>query len=156
MIDYTIYDGNEIGTGLFIGHYALIRGGNKIGEKVRIGSYTEIAHDCTIGNGVRIHSQCFICENSVLEDGAWLGPRVCLINDDYPNSGGKSVKRAPIIKRGARIGSSSVILPGVTVGEFALIGAGSIVTKDVPAGEVWCGNPAKFLKFVSAIGAYNS
>jgi acetyltransferase-like isoleucine patch superfamily enzyme len=102
-----------------------------------------------MGNGVRLHSHCFVPERSVLEDGCWLGPRVVVTNARYP--------AAPRIKAGldgvricrhARLGANVTLLPGVTIGEGALVGAGAVVTKDVPPGQVFVGNPARFLRNV--------
>ncbi len=149
-----IYDDNHIGCNFKVGHYVLIRQNNSIGDNVSIGSYTEVAYGCIIDDGVRIHSQCFICECSVLKRGCWIGPKVALINDDYPRT--RNIKMAPTIDEYAIIGANSTIMPGIHIGKYALIGAGSVVTKDIPNGEVWVGNPAVFLKKRDDINAYST
>jgi len=138
-----IYAGNVIGEGLQTGHNVVIRENNRIGDNVSIGTGTVIEHHVSIGHGVRIHSQAFVPEYSVLEDGVWLGPNVVLTNAPYPASpGAKDNLRGPHLKKGAKVGANSTILPGVVLGENSLVGAGSVVTKNVPAGKVVAGNPA--------------
>ncbi|MBN1309941.1 MAG: N-acetyltransferase [Anaerolineae bacterium] len=150
-----IYAGNVIGAGLQTGHGVLVRESNQIGNQVSIGSHSVIEHHVTIGNGVRIHSQAFVPEFSVLEDECWIGPCVCLTNSRYPRSAGaKEALQGPTIGRKARIGAGAVILPGVKIGEEALVGAGAVVTRDVPAGAVVVGNPARLIKTVADIPAY--
>lgn len=150
-----IYSGNTIGRGFQTGHAALIRESNTVGDNVSIGSHTAIEHHVTIGNGVRIHSQAFVPEFSVLEDDCWLGPKVTVTNAPYPRS--KNVKATLAgahICRGAKIGAGVILLPGVTIGEYALVGAGAVVTKDVPDRAVVVGNPAKIIKTIDDIPDY--
>ncbi len=152
----TIYAGNRIGARFQTGHSALIREENEIGDDVSIGSGSVIEHHVTIGNGVRIHSQAFIPEFTILEDDCWIGPRVVITNAKYPRSPlVKETLKGATIRRGAKIGANSTLLPGVEIGENALVGAGSVVTKDVPAGAVVAGNPAKIIKQISQL-PYNS
>jgi UDP-2-acetamido-3-amino-2,3-dideoxy-glucuronate N-acetyltransferase len=94
---------------------------------------------------VCIHCNCYVAQLCVVEDGAFIGPGTQLLNDRYPVRRDPTVWEPVTIKCGARIGGGVTILPGVTVGEDALIGGGAVVTKDVPAGEVWVGNPARRL-----------
>jgi acetyltransferase-like isoleucine patch superfamily enzyme len=144
-----IYEGNHIGRGLTTGHHVLIREHNEIGEDVSIGSGSIVEHHVRIGRGVRLHSNVFVPEFSVLEDGCWLGPHVVLTNAKYPRSPHvKSTLRGPIIGRGAKIGANTTILPGVRIGEDALVGAGAVVTHDVESCAVVAGNPARRLKSV--------
>jgi UDP-2-acetamido-3-amino-2,3-dideoxy-glucuronate N-acetyltransferase len=112
-----------------------------LGENVSIGAFTEIG-PAVIGNNVRIGAMCFIPEGVTIEDNAWIGPRVTFTNDKFPPSGKENWKPI-LVKRGARIGAGVTVLPGVVIGENSLIGAGSVVTKNIPAGEKWCGVPAK-------------
>ena len=113
----------------------------KIGKGCSIGQFTEIGEDVVIGNNVRIGGQCFIPECVTIEDDVFVAPKCTFSNDKYPPSDRNEWGNI-LIKKGAVLGMACVILPGVTVGEGAMVGAGSIVTKDVPAGEKWFGNPA--------------
>ncbi len=150
-----IYAGNRIGDDFQTGHGALVREENQIGNNVSLGSHSIVEHHVTIGNGVRIHSNVFVPEYSVLEDDCWLGPNVVVTNARYPRS--KQVKatlRGATIKRGAKIGANATLLPGIVIGENALVGAGAVVTTDVPANAVVVGNPAQVIKQVHEIDAY--
>ncbi|HEY8549371.1 MAG TPA: acyltransferase [Vicinamibacterales bacterium] len=150
-----IYAGNVIGARFQTGNKVNIRESNRIGDDVSIGTLSVIEHHVAIGNRVRIHTQAFIPEFSVLEDGCWIGPNVVLTNARYPLSPrAKDTLEGPIIRRGAKIGANCTILPGVVVGENALVGAGSVVVRDVGAGEVVVGNPARVVGHVSALPAY--
>jgi acetyltransferase-like isoleucine patch superfamily enzyme len=105
-----------------------------------------------MGNGVRIHSQAFVPEYSVLEDNCWIGPNVVITNAKYPRSPRvKETLKGAIIRQGAKIGANSTLLPGIEIGENALVGAGSVVTKNVPAGTVVVGNPAYVIKQISEL-----
>lgn len=141
-----IYGGAILGNNVQTGHGVLIRENSKIGNDVSIGSHSVIEHNVTIHNGVRIHSQVFIPEFTTLEDDCWIGPHVVFTNARYPRS--PDVKKkliGPTVKKAAKIGAHVTILPGVTIGENALIGAGAVVTKDVPAHSVVVGNPSRII-----------
>jgi acetyltransferase-like isoleucine patch superfamily enzyme len=141
-----IYAGNVIGSGFQTGNKVNVRELNEIGDDVSIGTLSVIEHHVKIGDGVRIHTQAFVPEFSVLEDHSWLGPNVVLTNAKYPESlGVKDRLVGPVIRRGAKIGANVTILPGVVVGENALVGAGAVVVRDVPAGAVVAGNPARVI-----------
>jgi UDP-2-acetamido-3-amino-2,3-dideoxy-glucuronate N-acetyltransferase len=114
----------------------------KIGKKVNIGAFTEIGDGVVIGDNVRIGAMSFIPARVIIEKDAWIGPRCTFTNDMYPPSGEENWKTT-VVKSGARIGAAVTILPGITIGEKALIGAGAVVTKDIPAGEIWSGVPAR-------------
>lgn len=147
-----IYAGNRIGSDFQTGNKVNIREYNDIGDNVSIGTLTVIEHHVHIGCNVRIHSQVFVPEYSVLEDGAWLGPNVVLTNAKYPLSlDAKKNLKGPVIGRNAKIGANTTILPGVCVGDHALIGAGSVVVADVPAGVVMAGSPAKYIKTIDEL-----
>jgi acetyltransferase-like isoleucine patch superfamily enzyme len=138
-----IYAGNVIGKNFQTGNKVNIREFNRIGDNVSIGTLSVVEHHVEIGNNVRIHTQAFIPEYSVLEDGCWIGPNVVFTNAKYPQAPGvKDQLKGPIVRRGAKIGANATLLPGVVIGEFALVGAGAVVAKDVPAGAVVVGNPA--------------
>jgi acetyltransferase-like isoleucine patch superfamily enzyme len=129
------------------GNKANIREFNTIGDNVSVGTMAVIEHHVQVGNGVRLHSQSFVPEYCVLEDGAWIGPNAVLTNTRYPLS--REAKSTPLpvtVGRGAIVGANSTILPGVKIGQSCLIGAGSVVVKDVEARAVMAGNPARFIR----------
>lgn len=117
----------------------------KIGSEVNVGSFTEIGHNVDIGDRVRIGKGCFIPEGVSIEDDAWIGPHVCFTNDRFPPSGKDNWEKT-VVKKGARLGAAVTVICGVTIGQNALIGAGSVVTKDVPNSEIWVGVPAQKLR----------
>ena len=120
---------------------------SKIGEDCNICANVLIENEVTIGNNVTIKCGVQVWDGITLEDNVMVGANVSFTNDRYPRSQNKDWERLPTkVCRGASIGAGSVILPGLTIGEGAMIGAGSVVTKNVPAGELWIGNPAKFYK----------
>ena len=145
-----IYAGNVIGNSFQTGNKVNIRELNRIGDNVSVGTLSVIEHHVEIGNNVRIHSQAFIPEFSVLEDDVWIGPNVVLTNAKYPLSRGvKESLQGPRIKRGAKIGANATLLPGVVIGDNALVGAGAVVVQNVPAGAVVAGNPARLIRQIS-------
>ena len=147
-----IYAGNTIGRNFQTGNKVNIRESNRIGNNVSIGTLSVIEHHVEIADNVRIHTQVFIPEYSVLEEGCWIGPNVVFTNAKYPLSPGvKDSLAGPIIRKGAKIGANSTLLPGVVIGENALVGAGSVVVRDVPAGAVVVGNPARVIRQVSEL-----
>lgn len=117
----------------------------EIGEYSVIHSNVWIGDGVVIKDGVKVQAFSFIPYGVTIEAKAFIGPRATFLNDLYPPSHGEGWKRT-IVEANASIGGGAVILPGITIGEGALIGAGSVVTKDVPAFEIWAGNPAKFLR----------
>ncbi|MBI5685382.1 MAG: N-acetyltransferase [Verrucomicrobia bacterium] len=135
--------------------------GCEIGDETKIGTFVEIQKGAKIGNRCKISSHTFICEGVTVEDEVFIGHNVTFINDRYPRAtaaGGQLQTEADwavvrtLVKRGASIGSSATLLCGVTVGENAVVGAGSVVTKDVPPGAVVAGNPARIMKMLSRSG----
>lgn len=150
-----IYAGNTIGARLQTGHAAMMRELNEIGDDVSIGTHTIIEHHVRMGDRVRVHSNAFIPEYSVLEADAWVGPGVVFTNARYPLSpGAKQAMVGPRILAAAKIGANATLLPGVTIGRNALVGAGAVVVRDVPDGKVVVGNPARVVNDVDALPAY--
>ena len=144
-----IYAGNQIGDHFQSGHGAFLRECNTIGNNVSIGTRAVIEHHVEIGNGVRIHSQAFIPEYSVLEDECWIGPHVVFTNTLHPTCpAAKQCMKGPRICRRARVGANCTLLPGIVIGEDALIGAGSVVVRDVPPRGVAAGVPARVIKSI--------
>jgi acetyltransferase-like isoleucine patch superfamily enzyme len=139
-----IYSGVKIGKGFRTGHFAMIRENTVIGDNCLVGTNSVLDGSCQIGNNVSIQTAAYITTGTVIEDNVFIGPRVCTTNDKYMFYGAKLV--APTIKKGARVGANSTILPGIVIGENAVIGSGAVVTKDVPPGVVVVGNPGRILK----------
>ncbi len=138
-----IYAGAVIGDGFQSGHHALIREHCRLGDGCSVGSGSVVEFSVKMGNGVRLHSMAFVPEYCVIADDCWIGPGAALTNAKYPASAdAKKNLRGVTLEKGAVIGARAVILPGLTIGENTLIGAGSVVTQDVAAGVVVAGNPA--------------
>lgn len=131
----------EIDSGIKIWDNCNIYDTAQIGKGVSIGAGTEIGHEVKIGNGVRIGAQCFIPEGVTIEKDCFIAPGVKFSNDKHPPSNKKKWGKV-LVKEGATIGMGAIILPGVVIGKKAMIGAGAVVTKDVPDNEVWYGVPA--------------
>lgn len=140
-----------------IWQYCVVFPKAKIGENCNICCHCLIENDVIIGNNVTVKSGVQIWDGIELEDDVMIGSNVTFTNDMYPRSKNKNWKllRTRVCK-GATVGAGSTLLPGLTIGEKAMIGAGSVVTKDVPAGELWVGNPARFVKKVEDIMAFIS
>jgi acetyltransferase-like isoleucine patch superfamily enzyme len=144
-----VYAGTTIGARFQTGHHALVREANVIGDDVSIGSLSVVEHHVTIGDKVRIHSQNFVPEFTVLEEGAWIGPRVTITNHPMPECPSFEGCAAGVhIGRYARVGANVTLLPGVRIGARALIGAGAVVTRDVPPGGVVVGHPGRVTKTI--------
>lgn len=129
--------------------------GCQIGNNTKIGTFVEIQKNAYVGKNCKISSHTFICEGVTIEDNVFIGHDVTFINDPYPRATNKKdqlqteddwVCESTIVKRGASIGSGATLLPKIIVGENAIIGAGSVVTKDVPPNTIVAGNPAKVLR----------
>jgi acetyltransferase-like isoleucine patch superfamily enzyme len=134
--------------------------GCSIGDNSRVGAFVEIQKNANIGRNVKVSSHTFICEGVTIEDEVFVGHNVSFINDKYPRATTEigtpqteadwSVIKT-VVKRGASIGTSSTILCGITIGENAVIGAGSVVTHDVPANAIVAGNPARMMRKVVSL-----
>ncbi len=139
-----IYSGSSIGRNLETGHNVVIREQNIIGDGVRIWGNSVIDYGCCIGNNVRIHNKVYVAQFTLIEDDVFLAPGVTLANDIHPGCPyAAECMEGPRIKKGAQIGVNACVLPRVVIGENAVIGAGSVVTKDIPPGVVAYGNPAQ-------------
>jgi acetyltransferase-like isoleucine patch superfamily enzyme len=145
--------GKDVKLSKFINLY-----GCEVGDNTKIGAFVEVQKNATIGKNCKISSHTFVCEGVTIEDDAFIGHSVTFINDSYPRSttgNGQMQTEADwkvertIVKKGASIGSGSTILANVVIGEKAIVGAGSVVTKDVPANAIVAGNPAKVLRYIT-------
>ena len=137
----------KIGDNTSIWQFCVILKGAQIGTNCNINCNVFIENQVIIGNNVTIKPGVQIWDGITLEDDVFVGPNVTFTNDEYPKSKNKNFKlQQTLIKKGASIGANSTVLGGITIGESSLIGAGSVVTKDIPANEIWVGNPAKFLR----------
>ncbi len=129
--------------------------GCTIGDNTKIGAFVEIQKNVIVGRNCKISSHTFVCEGVVVEDEVFIGHGVAFTNDIYPRAttDGKLQTEADwvveptLVKKGASIGSGATILPNITIGERAIVGAGSVVTADVPANAIVAGNPAKVLRY---------
>ena len=149
----TVRLGRDVKLSKFINLY-----GCEIGDETKIGAFVEIQKNARVGRRCKISSHTFICEGVDIEDNVFVGHSVTFINDLYPRAttvSGELQSEADwkvektLVKKGASIGSGSTILANVTIGENAIVGAGSVVRKDVPANAIVAGNPARFLRFIS-------
>lgn len=141
-----LYAGSRIGDNFETGHGTIIREEVIIGDGVGIWSHSNIDFGCCIGNNVTIRLGCVISQHSVIEDDVMVASGVIFSNDLHPGCPhSRECMKGPTVRRGARIGSGAILLPRVVVGENALVAAGSVVTRDVPAGAVVTGNPGRVL-----------
>ena len=142
----TIYAGARIGARLQTGQGASIREDNVIGDDVSVGTHASLEFGNRVGSRVRIHTGCFL-ELTQIEDDVFLGPHVVFTDDPHPQCPAYlDCVKGGVVRRRARIGANSTILPGVEIGEDALVGAGSVVRHAVPPRTVWAGNPGVQLK----------
>jgi len=147
--------GRDVKLSKFINLY-----GCEIGDESKIGAFVEIQKNATVGRRCKISSHTFICEGVTIEDNVFIGHGVMFINDSYPRATAADgnlqteadwkVERT-VIKKGASIGSGATILSSITIGENAIVGAGSVVTKDVPANSIVAGNPARVFRYIEQI-----
>lgn len=139
----------EIGEGTKVWQFVVILEGAKIGNDCNICAHTLIESDVIIGNNVTVKSGVYIWDGTRIADDVFLGPNATLTNDLMPRS-----KQYPdsfsgiTLKKGASIGANATLLPGITIGEYAMVGAGAVVTKSVPDYAVVIGNPAKIIRYI--------
>lgn len=137
----------RIGSNTNIWQFCVVFPKAQIGDNCNICANVLIENEVTVGNNVTVKSGVQLWDGITLEDNVFVGPNVTFTNDLFPRSKNTAWKLCKtIVKKGASIGANATIICGVTIGENAMVGAGSVVTKDIPAGEVWVGNPAKFLR----------
>lgn len=138
-----MYEGTTIGQRFETGHHVIVREGSVIGDDVSVWSNTVIDYGCIIGDRVKIHCNGYVAQFTQVEHDAFLAPGVTIANDLFPGQEESAREMAgPLIGAGAQIGVNVTILPYVRIGAGAIIGAGSVVTKDIPAGVIAFGNPA--------------
>ena len=151
----------RIGAGTRIWHHAQVREGASIGRECILGKNVYIDRDVVIGDRVKIQNNASVYHGVTLEDGVFVGPHACLTNDRYPRAitpdgrlkTDEDWEVMPIrVCQGASIGAGAILLPGITVGPFAVIGAGAVVTRDVPAQGLVVGNPARLVGYVCRCG----
>lgn len=154
-----IADDVSLGEGTKVHAFANLYG-CELGDETSVGAFVEIQRGVSIGRRCKISSHTFICEGVLLEDEVFVGHHVCFTNDLFPRSTGADGELQvagdwelveTVVKHRASIGSGAVILAGITIGEGALVGAGSVVTKDVPPSTIVAGNPARVLRSVSGL-----
>lgn len=137
----------NIGDNTNIWQFCVVFPEAKIGTGCNICANVLIENEVVVGNNVTVKSGVQLWDGVTLEDNVFVGPNVTFTNDLFPRSKNPDWKLSKtVVKKGASIGANATILCGITIGENAMIGAGSVVTKDVPSGEVWVGNPARFFK----------
>ena len=149
----TVKLGKDVKLSNFINLY-----GCEIGDHTKIGAFVEVQKNARVGRRCKISSHTFVCEGVDIEDNVFIGHNVAFINDSYPRAtsedGGLQTEadwqvEKTVVRKGASIGSGSTILSRITVGENAIVGAGSVVTKDVPANAIVAGNPARVLRYLT-------
>ncbi len=152
----------KLGKNVSIWHHTHVRENAKIGDNCIIGKNVYIDHDVVIGSNVKIQNNALIYHGSKIEDGVFVGPNVCLTNDKEPRAVTKDGRLKTssewnagktVVRKGASIGASSVVLPDITIGQFAMVGAGSVVTKEVPDYGLVYGNPAQLMGYVCVCGS---
>jgi acetyltransferase-like isoleucine patch superfamily enzyme len=152
-----IYGGSVIGCHLETGHNVVIREENTIGDNFCIWNNSVIDYGCQIGNNVKIHNKVYVSQFTVIEDDVFIGPGVTLANDIHPGCpDALKCMQGPCIKKGAQVGVNSAVLPRVVIGEYAVIGAGSVVTKNIPDRMVAYGNPARVVGSIEDITCTNN
>lgn len=142
---------NNIGKNTNIWQFCVVFPEAKIGDNCNICANVLIENDVSVGNNVTVKSGVQLWDGITVEDDVFIGPNATFTNDLFPRSKNPDWKLSKtVIKKGASIGANATILCGITIGKKAMIGAGSVVTKDVPDGELWVGNPAHFVRKIEA------
>jgi UDP-2-acetamido-3-amino-2,3-dideoxy-glucuronate N-acetyltransferase len=136
----------NIGNNTNVWQYVVVLSNAVIGDDCNICAHSFIENEVKIGNGVTVKCGVYLWDGITIEDNVQIGPNVTFTNDKYPRAKKTFELQRTLIKRNASIGAASTILGGVTIGENAMVGAGSLVTKDIPDNELWLGSPAKFIR----------
>ncbi|MEM4761358.1 MAG: acyltransferase, partial [Thermofilum sp.] len=148
-----VEEGAVIGEGTRIWHFAHVRRGARIGSRCNIGKDVYIDENVVIGNGVKIQNGVSVYRGVTLENNVFVGPYAVFTNDKYPRAFSTDWVVVPtLVKEGASIGANATIVCGVTIGRYAMVAAGSVVTKDVPDHGLVMGNPARLVGFVCYCG----
>jgi len=150
-----VYKGTVIGDDVRTGHNVLVREQCMIGNNVLLGTNVVVDSNTTIANYVSIQSSVYIPMGTVIEDYVFLGPNCVLLNDKYPIRQENTVLKSPVLRNGASIGGNATLLPGIEVGEGALVASGAVVTRDVPPWHMAIGAPAQFIELKEELRTYN-
>ncbi|MFQ5647723.1 MAG: acyltransferase [Candidatus Aenigmatarchaeota archaeon] len=151
----------KVGDGTKVWNNAQIREGARVGENCMIGSFAYVCRDVKVGSNVKVQGRASLYHGTTVEDGVFIGPHACLTNDKTPRavtSEGKPKRESDwkegkiLVREGASIGAGAIIMPGTTIGRWAMVGAGSVVTRDVPANALVYGSPAKQVGWVCTCG----
>jgi len=142
----------NIGTETSVWQHSIILQGAKIGNYCNINAFCFIENDVSIGDNVTVKCGVYIWDGVTLEDDVHIGPAVTFTNDLYPRSMHTFKLKRTVVKKGASIGANATLIPGITIGDYALIGSGSVVTKNIPNNTLWIGNPARQIGYVCNCG----
>jgi acetyltransferase-like isoleucine patch superfamily enzyme len=145
-----VFAGSTVGAGCILGDQSCVRERVTIGDDVIVGRGSLVENDTSIGRGTRIQAEAYVTAYSTLEEDVFIAPCVVTTNDNFMGrtERRKELMKGPTIRRGARVGGGAILCPGIEVGEEAFVGAGAVVTKDVPARKLVVGNPARVLRDV--------
>lgn len=147
-----VYEGSTIGARLETGHGVVIREENQIGDRLNIWNNSTVDYGCWIGNNVKIHTNCYVAQYTTLDDDVFLAPGVTVANDPCPVC--SLCMKGPTLRRGVKVGVNVTLLPHIEIGEYSVIAAGAVVTKDVPPRSLVVGNPGRVVKTVDQIACF--
>lgn len=147
-----IYEGSTIGDGLETGHGVVIREENRIGSGFHVWNNSCIDYGCWIGNNVRLHNNIYVAQYTTIEDDVFMAPGVMIANDPCPIC--THCMKGPTLRRGVRVGVNVTLLPHIEIGEYSLIAAGAVVTRDIPPRSLVVGNPGRVVKTIDQIECF--